>query len=86
MVKAQTQPHRCQGSIREAGGAFAKMGVAKEEQYFHNLQMELLSKLKKKEVSKEEFENYHNERIKAHESQLDRHKKELKKLKEPGDV
>ena len=25
------------GSIREAGGAFGKMEVAHEEQYFHNL-------------------------------------------------
>uniref|UniRef100_A0A8R1XP06 ATPase inhibitor, mitochondrial n=1 Tax=Onchocerca volvulus TaxID=6282 RepID=A0A8R1XP06_ONCVO len=33
------------GSIREAGGAFSRMGMVREEQYFYNQQKEEMKRL-----------------------------------------
>ncbi|XP_076456415.1 uncharacterized protein LOC143290786 [Babylonia areolata] len=66
------------GSIREAGGAFAKMGEANEEMYFRKMRLLQLKKLK------EELDNEvaaHEQRIKEHEESIEKHKKIIEKRK-----
>ncbi|KAG8255934.1 hypothetical protein J6590_080399 [Homalodisca vitripennis] len=55
------------GSIREAGGAFAEMQKAKEDQYFYNLQKNQLQQLK--EDSKRKIK-YHRDEIEKHEQAI----------------
>ncbi|CAG5128902.1 unnamed protein product [Candidula unifasciata] len=65
------------GSIREAGGAFAKMEVAKEEQYFRQLQKEQFERLK--ELLEDEV-SHHELQIKQHLAAIEHHKKKIERL------
>uniref|UniRef100_A0A0N5BFN8 ATPase inhibitor, mitochondrial n=1 Tax=Strongyloides papillosus TaxID=174720 RepID=A0A0N5BFN8_STREA len=65
------------GSIRQAGGAFAEMGKAREEQYFHNLQKEQLKKMH--DHLRQEIEN-HKKHAEQHEAAIKRHEEKLKEL------
>jgi len=65
------------GAIREAGGAFGKLEVAREEEYFYKKQREQLQKLKSDQISQAEF---HRKQIQEHEEALRRHKETLDKL------
>ncbi|KAH1005534.1 hypothetical protein HUJ04_006494 [Dendroctonus ponderosae] len=56
------------GSIREAGGSFGKLGAAREEEYFHNLQQRLLIALKEK------LDQENQLRL----NEIDRHQKAIK--------
>ena len=59
------------GAIRAAGGAFAKMEVAHEEEYFYKQRQEQLTKLKGKQLNEEQFRE---KAIKDHEDAIARHK------------
>ncbi|VDM49741.1 unnamed protein product [Toxocara canis] len=65
------------GTIRDAGGAFGKMEVAREEQYFRNLQKEQLKALR--EHLRQEIE-HHEVLAKTHEDAIERHKKRIAEL------
>ncbi|ODM92741.1 ATPase inhibitor, mitochondrial [Orchesella cincta] len=58
------------GSIREAGGAFAKREAALEDQYFRKLQQEQLAKLK----------GHVNNEIEHHQKEIKRHQEAIEKL------
>uniref|UniRef100_A0A0B7BGL8 ATP synthase F1 subunit epsilon n=2 Tax=Arion vulgaris TaxID=1028688 RepID=A0A0B7BGL8_9EUPU len=62
------------GSIRTAGGSFAQMEVAKEEQYFRNLQKLQFDKLK--EMLEDEV-SHHELLINQHLMAIDHHKKKI---------
>ncbi|XP_055642139.1 ATPase inhibitor mai-2, mitochondrial-like isoform X2 [Toxorhynchites rutilus septentrionalis] len=66
------------GSIRDAGGAFGKMEVAHEEEYFYKQRKDQLHKLKEKIIKQDQF---HEESIKQHEDAIARHKKAIDELK-----
>lgn len=51
-------------AIREAGGAFGKIEVAREEEYFYKKQQEQLKKLKTDQISQAD---YHQKQIEEHE-------------------
>ncbi|XP_030755688.1 ATPase inhibitor mai-1, mitochondrial-like [Sitophilus oryzae] len=70
------------GSIREAGGPFGKAGAAREEEYFHKKQKELLSELKDKLT--EENALRENE-IKKHQSAIKRNKRIAEEIEEEID-
>ncbi|CAI8054480.1 ATPase inhibitor, mitochondrial, partial [Geodia barretti] len=70
------------GSVRAAGGSFSKKEQAQEDQYFHNLELEKLRKLR------EETEHHHQEEIDHHkesiedlEEQIRRHKRKIERHK-----
>nr|XP_050024060.1 ATPase inhibitor, mitochondrial-like [Dermacentor andersoni] len=66
------------GSIREAGGGFAKVEIAREEQYFRQLQEEQIKRLHDHITSEiKERESL----IKELKSQIDKNKKMLEDLK-----
>ncbi|CAH1709779.1 unnamed protein product [Chironomus riparius] len=65
--------HDTAGSIRSAGGSFAKMEIAHEEEYFYNLRKDQLHKLKEKQMHELEFRE---KAIKDHEDAINRHKTE----------
>ncbi|XP_055543899.1 ATPase inhibitor mai-2, mitochondrial-like [Wyeomyia smithii] len=66
------------GAIRDAGGAFGKMEVAHEEEFFYKKRQEQLHMLKEKLIEKKDF---HAESIKHHEEAIARHKKAIEELK-----
>jgi hypothetical protein len=70
--------HDSAGSIKAAGGAFAKMEVAHEEEYFYKLRQEQLSKLKAKPDNELE---YREKAIKDHEDAINRHKQAITDLR-----
>uniref|UniRef100_A0A0K0E9E4 ATPase inhibitor, mitochondrial n=1 Tax=Strongyloides stercoralis TaxID=6248 RepID=A0A0K0E9E4_STRER len=65
------------GSIREAGGAFADMGKAREEQFFHKLQKEQLKKMH--EHLENEIKN-HKKQAEEHNAAIKRNEEKLKEL------
>ncbi|KHN74697.1 ATPase inhibitor mai-2, mitochondrial [Toxocara canis] len=65
------------GSIRDAGGAFGRMEVAREEQYFRNFQKEQLKALR--EHLRQEIE-HHEVLAKTHEDAIERHKRRIAEL------
>ncbi|CAO1314050.1 unnamed protein product [Diamesa serratosioi] len=65
------------GSIRAAGGGFAKMEIAHEEEYFYKQRQQQLAELKNKSVSEEEFRK---NSIKDHEQAILRHKEAINKI------
>jgi len=65
------------GSIREAGGTFGKMEVAREEEYFRRKQAEQLAALH--DHLHDEIE-YHEKEIADHMDDIKRHKEKLEKL------
>ncbi|XP_061430781.1 ATPase inhibitor, mitochondrial [Lethenteron reissneri] len=60
------------GSVREAGGAFAKREKAEEERYFKKMNTDQLKSLSK----------HHEEEIKHSEAEIQRLKKEIERHKE----
>nr|XP_004671307.2 ATPase inhibitor, mitochondrial [Jaculus jaculus] len=70
------------GSIREAGGAFAKREKAEEDRYFREKTKEQLAALKKLHL--DEIQE-HEEEIRHLQKQIERHKKKLKQLKQQED-
>ncbi|XP_065281050.2 ATPase inhibitor mai-2, mitochondrial-like isoform X2 [Dermacentor albipictus] len=66
------------GSIREAGGGFAKIQVAREEQYFRKLQEAQIKKLHD-HITRDIKER--ESLIKELQSQIDKNKKILEDLK-----
>ncbi|CEF62399.1 Bax inhibitor 1-related family and ATPase inhibitor, IATP, mitochondria family-containing protein [Strongyloides ratti] len=66
------------GTIREAGGAFADMGKAKEDQFFYNLQKEQLKKMH--QHLEEEIKN-HKKQAEEHQAAIKRHEEKLKELR-----
>ncbi|XP_078474432.1 ATPase inhibitor, mitochondrial [Lampetra fluviatilis] len=60
------------GSVREAGGAFAKREKAEEERYFKKMNTDQLKSLS----------NHHEEEIKHSEAEIQRLKKEIERHKE----
>ncbi|XP_065841473.1 ATPase inhibitor, mitochondrial-like [Oscarella lobularis] len=64
------------GSIRSAGGSFAKKEQAQEDQYFRRLTQDQLHHLK--EEHEEEIE-HHAQAIKQHEDAIRRHKEKIMK-------
>ncbi|KAM9244967.1 ATPase inhibitor, mitochondrial [Dugong dugon] len=69
---------RSAGSIREAGGAFAKREAAEEERYFRAQAKEQLAALKK--YHEEEIVHSKKE-IERLQKEIERHKQKIKKLK-----
>ncbi|XP_046383532.1 ATPase inhibitor mai-2, mitochondrial-like [Ischnura elegans] len=65
------------GSIREAGGAFGKMQVAHEEEYFYKQQKELLKQLKS--TISEEISD-HKRKIVEHEEEIKKHRSRIEEL------
>ncbi|XP_068626809.1 ATPase inhibitor mai-2, mitochondrial-like [Battus philenor] len=62
------------GAIRDAGGSFGKMQVAREEEYFYKKQKEQLSNIKgllSQEIA------FHQDQIKRHEDAIRRHKEQI---------
>ncbi|CAH0683000.1 unnamed protein product [Spodoptera exigua] len=57
------------GSIRDAGGAFKKRGMAKESQYFYKKERELLQKIKE---SMNDQKRFHEEQIAVHKCALEK--------------
>lgn len=66
------------GSIRAAGGSFAKMEVAHEEEYFYKQRQEQLHKLKEKQLNEEQFRE---KAIKDHEDAIRRHKEAIEQIR-----
>jgi len=66
------------GAIREAGGAFGKMEVAHEEEYFYKQRQQQLKELKDKKVGVEEF---HEKSIQDHEEAIQRHKEAINQIR-----
>jgi len=66
------------GAIREAGGAFGKMEVAHEEEYFYKQRQQQLKELKDKKLGEEEFRS---KAISDHEEAINRHKDALNQLR-----
>ncbi|KAG5674396.1 hypothetical protein PVAND_004370 [Polypedilum vanderplanki] len=77
MMSSKGPDHDTAGSIRAAGGSFAKMEVAHEEEYFYKLRQEQLHKLKEKKSSELEFRE---KAIKDHEEAINRHKQAIDEL------
>ncbi|XP_033216636.1 ATPase inhibitor mai-2, mitochondrial-like isoform X2 [Belonocnema kinseyi] len=65
------------GAIRSAGGSFAKMEVAHEDQYFYNLQKQQLEKLRE---SMHQEISFHEEQIKRHQEAISRQKKRIEDM------
>jgi len=65
------------GSIRQAGGAFGELEVARENEYFRKMQKLQLTQLKE-QVAREV--RYHEQQIKHHQESIDRHKKRESEL------
>ncbi|KAK0053864.1 ATPase inhibitor mai-2 mitochondrial [Biomphalaria pfeifferi] len=70
------------GAVREAGGAFGKMEVAKEEQYFRQLQKEQMEKLK--DLLEDEV-SHHERQIRQHQDAIEHHKKKISRLNKKTD-
>ncbi len=70
--------HDTSGSIRGAGGAFGKKEKAVEDQYFHNLEVAQLDKMKAERTKhfEEEIES-HRDSITDLEDQISRHKEKI---------
>ncbi|CRL00545.1 CLUMA_CG013806, isoform A [Clunio marinus] len=66
------------GAIRAAGGGFAKMEVAHEEEYFYKMRQDQLHQLKEKQMSEHQFRE---KAIKDHEQAIQRHKEAISGLK-----
>lgn len=66
------------GSIRAAGGGFAKMEVAHEEEYFYKQRQEQLHQLKEKQMSEEQFRE---KAIKDHEQAIKRHQEAISQIR-----
>ncbi|XP_065165629.1 ATPase inhibitor mai-2, mitochondrial-like isoform X2 [Atheta coriaria] len=62
------------GAIREAGGAFGEQAAAREDQYFHNKQVEQMKKLKEDLTDEISF---HEEQIKRHQDAIKRHQQRV---------
>ncbi|XP_036300746.1 ATPase inhibitor, mitochondrial [Pipistrellus kuhlii] len=71
-----------EGSIREAGGTFAKKEKAEEERYFRERTKEQLAALKKHH---EEEIQHHKKEIERLQKEIERHKQNIKKLKSGSD-
>ncbi|CAL1538733.1 unnamed protein product [Lymnaea stagnalis] len=65
------------GAVREAGGSFGKMEVAREEQYFRQLQKEQLEKMK--DLLEDEVA-HHERQIRQHMEAIEHHKKKIGRL------
>ncbi|XP_015184907.1 PREDICTED: ATPase inhibitor mai-2, mitochondrial-like [Polistes dominula] len=65
------------GAIRDAGGAFAQMEAAHENQYFYNQQKEQLKKLKEGLTDEIAF---HEEQIRRHQEAIERHKSRMEEM------
>lgn len=61
------------------GGAFGKMEVAHEEEYFYKQRQEQLKALKKQMINEKTF---HEESIKQHEAAIKRHKEVIKECEQ----
>ncbi|KAI4498406.1 hypothetical protein M0802_006585 [Mischocyttarus mexicanus] len=70
------------GAIREAGGAFAQMEAAHENQYFYNQQKEQLRKLKEGLTDEIAF---HEEQIRRHQEAIERHKTRMDDMPKSND-
>ncbi|KAH9512627.1 hypothetical protein Btru_038980 [Bulinus truncatus] len=70
------------GAVREAGGAFGKMEVAKEEQYFRQLQKEQLEKMK--DMLEDEV-SHHEQQIRQHQEAIEHHKRKMNRLKKQSE-
>ncbi|XP_053124340.1 ATPase inhibitor, mitochondrial [Hemicordylus capensis] len=70
------------GSIREAGGAFAKREAAEEARYFRKRENEALANLKKHH---EEEISIHKKEIERLQKEIERHKSKIKKLHHDDD-
>ncbi|XP_070499578.1 ATPase inhibitor mai-2, mitochondrial-like [Chironomus tepperi] len=73
--------HDTSGSIRSAGGSFAKMEIAHEEEYFYKLRKDQLHKLKEQKMHELEFRE---KAIKDHEDAINRHKVAIDELRKQG--
>ncbi|XP_064400435.1 ATPase inhibitor, mitochondrial-like [Halichondria panicea] len=74
--------HDSSGSIRSAGGAFGKKEKAVEDQYFHNLEIAQLNKIKEERAQHYEEEiDSHEEAIDDLEDQIRRHKEKIRRHK-----
>eukprot|EP00118_Oscarella_pearsei_P024712 m.306637 g.306637 ORF g.306637 m.306637 type:complete len:97 (+) comp41443_c0_seq1:80-370(+) len=73
-VRTFSSSDRSDGSIRSAGGSFAKKEQAQEDQYFRKLTQEQLKGLK--DHHEEEIE-HHEMAIKQHEDAIKRHKRKI---------
>uniref|UniRef100_A0A915JXT0 ATPase inhibitor, mitochondrial n=1 Tax=Romanomermis culicivorax TaxID=13658 RepID=A0A915JXT0_ROMCU len=65
------------GSVRDAGGAFGKMEVAREEEYFRRLQKEQLKTLR---LQLDNEVAFHEEHIRHHQEAIARHKRRMDNL------
>merc|ERR1712142_269974 len=65
------------GSIRSSGGAFGKMEVAQEEQYFRKLQAQQLERMH--ELIEDDIA-HHERQIRQHQEAIDHHKKKMNRL------
>uniref|UniRef100_A0A8D2CTP2 ATPase inhibitor, mitochondrial n=1 Tax=Sciurus vulgaris TaxID=55149 RepID=A0A8D2CTP2_SCIVU len=65
------------GSIREAGGAFAKREKAEEERYFREKTKEQLAMLKKHH---EDEISHHKKEVERLQKEIERHKQKIKYL------
>ncbi|XP_014614317.1 PREDICTED: ATPase inhibitor mai-2, mitochondrial-like [Polistes canadensis] len=70
------------GAIRDAGGAFAQMEAAHENQYFYNQQKEQLRKLKEGLTDEIAF---HEEQIRRHQEAIERHKTRMDEMHKTND-
>jgi hypothetical protein len=73
---------RGEGSLRSAGGAWAKKEQAQEDQYFRRLTVEQLKHL---HDHHEEEIQHHEEAIKRHQEAIERHKTKIKEIKDHAD-
>ncbi|CAN0348283.1 unnamed protein product [Lampetra planeri] len=67
------------GSVREAGGAFAKREKAEEERYFNEI---FVLRRKMNTDQLKSLSNHHEEEIKHSEAEIQRLKKEIERHKE----
>jgi len=65
------------GSIRDAGGSFGKMEAAREDEYFHKLQVQQLKAMKNELAS--ELDN-HQQQLKHHAEAAERSKRRIAEL------
>ncbi|CDW52905.1 ATPase inhibitor protein [Trichuris trichiura] len=65
------------GSVRSAGGAFGRMEVAREEEYFYKQQKKQLAMLRK---TLDEEVASHKKHIEIHQDAIERHKQKIAEL------
>uniref|UniRef100_A0A5S6QXU6 ATPase inhibitor, mitochondrial n=1 Tax=Trichuris muris TaxID=70415 RepID=A0A5S6QXU6_TRIMR len=65
------------GSVRSAGGAFGRMEVAREEEYFYKQQKKQLAALRK---SLDDEVASHKKHIEIHQEAIERHKQKIAEL------